>query len=326
MGLIKTENNYPTMSMSEIDELIDRTPFTILPTAGHLISFIDLNFESIIKSMDITEKSKESYLSNGKEFLFYLQKNGISITIYSDFKAYLLRRTDKSDNWQMNKLIVAKAILKHLHGVRRILTIDLTNGVKSIIASQRHKDGLNDSEINKVRDYINEITDPNKQARLNLMFSLLTFQGLRQFEMCSIKIEDVNFYGKTIFIKGKGGKSEDITMHPKTLEAIKTYMEVTGKKSGYLFTSEKGTTKDEKLSERGFRKIFDSIFDSLGIERTAHGFRHFFVTKMLEATNGNIGIVKQFSRHSAIQTVSRYDDRRLRKQHFETYYETFANI
>jgi integrase/recombinase XerC len=290
-----------------------------------LIAHIEKHFAEIYDSMDVNEKSKKIYFSNGKLFLDFIKENGINGNVLAKYKGFLLQHTGFKNEAKRQKLISAKALLSYLIKNELLPKDSLDLDIKGIKSKTQHKTGLQLDEVQLVRDYIQGITDDKKRTRLNAMYGLMTFQGLRQFEICNIDIDTINFKDKKLAIIGKGHTDlEDIDLHPKTVEALKEYLHITGKKSGYLFTSEKGTTKGARLTERGFRKIFESIFEGLGIDdRSTHGFRHFFVTTMLEETNGNIGIVKQYSRHSAIQTVMLYDDRRLKEQHNKVFYKAF---
>ena len=301
---------------------------SVVSDINGIVEFIELNYDSIIDSLDISEKSKATYKSNGKEFIKFIAANGLNIDSFRNYKGHLLKRTDIKDESKKQKLITAKAILDNLHYHRRILPIDITKGVKNIKTDTGHKkDGLNSDEVTKVKTYIDSITDSAKRTRLKAMFNLLMLQGLRQFEVCNILIEDINLNDCQIKVKGKGKETKIlIDLHPDSCKGLKEYLTLSNKRSGYLFTSEKGTTTGEKLTERGFRKIFDTVFDALQIDRSTHGFRHFFVTRMLEATNGNIGIVKQFSRHKSIQALIMYDDRKRKREQLPMYYEAFAGI
>jgi integrase/recombinase XerC len=301
---------------------------SLLNDTNAIIEFIELNFESIYNSMDINTNSKKTYISNGKDFFKWVQANGLNINTYRNYKEHLRQRTDIGDKSKNYKLAASKMLLDELHAHYRVLPLDITKGVKGFKISSEHvKDGLNQNEVEKVRAYIQSLPNAPKRTRLNTMYALLTLQGLRQFEICNTTIEDLNLNYGTMSIKGKGNDSKTlIDLHPETVKALKDYLTTSNKKSGYLFTSEKGTTKGERLNERGFRKIFDSVFDALDIDRSTHGFRHFFVTRMLEATNGNIGVVKQFSRHKTIQAVMFYDDRKKKKEMLPTYYSAFAGI
>lgn len=319
---LTASSNYPTQQ-AEIDTLVSNLKFTILPNGQAVVDFIELNYDTIIDSIDIMAKSKETYRKNGREFLRFIQLNGLNIDTFINFKSYLLSKTDKSPIWQSSKLIVAKAILKNLHGHRRILTIDLTASIKSIKSESQHKDGLNENDIAQVKDHIQSITDPNKRIRLNAMFALLAYQGLRQFEVCNIKVEDISFKSSKLKVLGKGYKLDNVILHPYTVTALTEYLQTSGKKSGYLFTSEKGTTTGERLTERGIRKVFEAIFDKLDIERSVHGFRHFFTTKLCIKTNGNLNVVKEYTRHSSIHTVTKYWDNVKKQEHDEMFFKAF---
>jgi len=291
------------------------------------VDFIELNFESIYNSMDINTNSKRTYLSNGKDFLVWIKTNGLNINTFRNYKEHLRQRTDIGAKSKNYKLASAKMLLDLLHAHYRLLP-DLTKGVKGFKISSEHvKDGLDIIEVKRISAHINGITNEIKRTRLNAMFSLLTLQGLRQFEICNASIEDLKLNDRTMQIRGKGSDDKvQIDLHPDTVKALKEYLTISHKKSGFLFTSEKGTTTGERLNERGFRKIFDCVFNALDIDRSTHGFRHFFVTRMLEATNGNIGVVKQFSRHKTIQAVMFYDDRKKKKEMLPTYHTAFENI
>ncbi len=99
-----------------------------------------------------------------------------------------------------------------------------------------------------------------------------------------------------------------------------------GKKSGYLFTSISRAAKgNNALTERAIRKTFTDIFQKAGLPegRSVHGLRHFFVTRMLEATSGDLLTVQKFSRHKSLNSVKVYDDRNRKKDLLPTFYQAF---
>jgi integrase len=290
-----------------------------------ILEFIQLNFEKIYNGMDIVDLSKPVYISNGRDFVTFLETNIFDIDVFRTYKDFLRSRTDIKAGTKNAKLTAAKLLLQSLHSRYRLLPMDLTEGVKSFKVQSGHKkDGMNQKEIDLIRNYV---LYENDHYRLVSMFALLAFQGLRQFEVCNLQIEDVNFQDSTAMIRGKGFEDKaQIDLHPYTCNFLIHYIENCKIKSGYFFTSEKGTTIGEKLTERGFRKIWDAIFKELKINRTVHGFRHYFVTTMLEETNGNIGIVKKFSRHQSTEALTMYDDRKNKKSLLPTFYNAFGKF
>lgn len=291
-------------------------------------AFIASNLKSICDAQPCKENTRTKYFKDMIEFNAWLTGKEFSIdTVMKYRNEYLTKRTDIGTGTKNSKLAALRTLVKELY-FRSVIPIDITGKLKNFNTETGHKkDGLDMNEVQKVKAYIGSITDAKKRTRLNTMFHLLTLQGLRQFEVCNIVVEDFNQNDRKIKITGKGkDEKEAIDLHPDTVEVLKEYLRITGKKSGYLFTSEKGTTKGERLTERGFRKIFDTVFDELSIDRSTHGFRHFFVSTMLEATGGNIGIVKQFSRHKSTAALVMYDDRKRKKEHNELFYTAFNQI
>ena len=290
-------------------------------------AFISSNLKSICDAQPCKENTRTKYFKDMVEFNEWLTGKEFSIdTVMKYRNDYLTKRTNIGTGTKNLKLAALRTLVKELY-FRGIIPIDITGKLKNFNTETKHKSGLDIGEVQRVKAYIQGLTDEKKRVRLNAMFSLLTLQGFRQFEVCNILVGDFNpTDGKngTVKILGKGKSEKDrIDLHQDTTKAVKEYLRMTGKKSGYLFTSEKGTTKGERLTERGFRKIFDSVFGELDIDRSTHGFRHFFVTTMLEATNGNIGVVKEFSRHKSTAALVMYDDRRKKVEHNEIFYKAF---
>ena len=293
--------------------------------ANEVNAFISSNLKSICDAQPCKANTRNKYFKDMVEFNAWLTGKEFSIdTVMKYRNEYLTKRTDIGTGTKNLKLAALRTLVKELY-FRGVIPIDITGKLKNFNTETGHKkDGLDIGEVQRVKAYIQSVTDEKKRTRLNTMFHLLTLQGLRQFEVCNIVVEDFNQSDRKIKITGKGkDEKEAIDLHPHTVEALKEYLRITGKKSGYLFTSEKGTTKGERLTERGFRKIFDTVFDELDIDRSTHGFRHFFVSNMLETFDGNIGIVKQFSRHKSTAALVMYDDRKRKKEHNEIFYTAF---
>ena len=289
------------------------TVFNDMDTAP-MTGYITNNFEMIFKGLDVSPLTAKKYTTDGRDFVEFLQMSLFNINTFREYKTHLLNRADISAKTKRVKLVAASLLLKELYRFG-LLPMDITTNTKGIQVTHGHtKDGLSHDEILNVRQYIDSIDDQVKRARLNAIFTLLALQGLRQFEICNLTIEDVNLYDAQINVKGKGRDDKElIDLRPQTAQALKDYLKLSKRKSGFVFVSMQGTSKDERLTERGFRKMFETIFEKLGIERSVHGFRHYFVTKILDATNGDVATTQKFSRHKTIQAVMFYDDRKQKK-------------
>jgi integrase len=291
------------------------------------IDFLLDNYVLILQQIDASDLTIKKYLSDVKLFTDFLKTEGLSVVTYRNYKKHLKALQSISTKTKNGKLISAKVLLKELFA-KGFLKIDITANVKGFKISQEHvRDGLNAEEVKRSKEVIDNIQNPEKRTKLQAMFYLLAFQGLRQFEMAALTIEDLKLADDFIFVTGKGrDDKERIDLHPKTKEALKGYLESSGKKSGHLFTSESNNSKAkaEAISTRALRMIFSDIFKAAHIEnRSLHGFRHFFVTTFLEVLNGDMLTTQKFSRHKSVQAVKMYDDRMKKKDLLPTFYKAF---
>ena len=292
------------------------------------VDFLLSNYDLIIKQIDANDKTIKKYLSDVKLFIEFIKKEGLSIDTYRNYKKYLKELQTIATKTKNGKLISAKVLLKELFA-KGFLKIDITANVKGFKISQEHvKDGLNAEEVQRCKQVIDGIHNSEKKVKLTAMFYLLAFQGLRQFELAALTSEDVKLSDDYILVIGKGrDDKERIDLHPATKTALKNYLDSTGIKSGYLFTSSSNNSKgkSEAISTRALRMIFSDIFSAANIEgRSLHGFRHYFVTTFLEAVNGDILTTQRFSRHKSLQAVKMYDDRKKKKDLLPTFYNAFA--
>ena len=289
--------------------------------------FILSNANQILSSIDATPKTIKSYQYNIDLFLDYIQDNGFHLNSFRDFKKHLTSIVNLSASTKKIKFQAAKKILIELYSHYNFLPKDITANVKSPTVTSGHKkDGLNQDDVTKVLDYINQMESGFSQARIKAIFSLLAYQGLRQFEVINIRLEDLKLSNGIVMVTGKGKDDKEIIdLHPKTIQAIKDYINLSDQKDGFLFYpmsyAHKG--KDRPLTTRSVRMMFGGIFKALGIDNTVHGFRHYFVTVMCDSFKGDYNRVKLFSRHKSIQSIIFYDDRKKKKSDLKHYFSAF---
>jgi integrase len=298
-------------------------------TAQQTTDFLLFNYEQIIDQFDCSASTRKKYKTDVKLFISFVTSEGLHLNVFRQFKKHLDTMATISTKTKRGKLTAAKRVLTELKERYQLLKLDLTAGTKNFQISAEHvKDGLSAFEVANVKAVILNEQDDFRRFRLLSMFSLLALQGLRQFEVTGLKVEDLKLDDKTAFIKGKGrDDKERIDLHPDTVQALKTYLLLSGKKSGYLFTSISKASKSdsEALTERGVRKVFAGLFQKAGLPegKSVHGFRHFFVTRILEVTAGDLLTVQKFSRHKSLTAIKYYDDRKRKQDLLPTYYAAF---
>lgn len=309
------------MTLTQV-HLPDQTPI-------QTTDFLLFNYEQIIDQFDCSEKTRSKYKTDVKLFISFVSAEGLHLNTFRQYKKHLEGIISLSTKTKRLKLTAAKRVLTELKERYQLLKIDLTAGTKNFQISAEHvKDGLTASEVAKVKTVILKEQDAFKRSRLLSMFYLLALQGLRQFEVTGLTVEDLKLDDKTAFIKGKGrDDKERIDLHPDTVQALKSYLTLSGKKSGYLFTSISRASKHDSnaMTERGVRKVFAGLFLKAGLPegKSVHGFRHYFVTRILEVTSGDLLTVQKFSRHKSLTAIKYYDDRKRKQDLLPTYYAAF---
>jgi site-specific recombinase XerD len=184
-------------------------------------------------------------------------------------------------------LITAKIFLKELNR-RRLLSVDITQNIKSFSQSKKHKkEGLNDQEIKKLIFALKELPNIPHNTRIKAMISLLALQGLRQIEIIRLDVKDIDLTRKTALIEGKGRDDKEIIyLHPEAARHIKRYLKANNLKDGALFVSNSNNSRNARITTRGLRMIIKNVLKDLNIEKSVHGFRHYFTTTLLKKLPG----------------------------------------
>lgn len=182
---------------------------------------------------------------------------------------------------------------------------------------------LNQEEIEKVLAIPkeNNIIGFRDKTILELLYAT----GIRNFELRKLKINDVDFENKNIFIKeGKGKKDRIVPLIPIAFRYLKKFIEeirprfVKDSKQDIVFL----TLNGKQFDRQGFCDLIKKYGKASNISKpfTAHIIRHSIATHLLE--NGmSIRYIQEFLGHGSLGTTQRYarvmikDLRKMYKKH-----------
>lgn len=277
--------------------------------------------------LDVSEATRKDYKYRIGLFLDFTGERGFNRNSFLEFKRSLAERTDLAVATKNKYLATAKIFLKEANR-QGFLPADITQNIKTFSQSKKHKrDGLNDEEMSKLTTAIKELPETPTNARLKAILSLLVFQGLRQVEIIRLDVKDIDFISKTAFIQGKGrDDKEPIYLHPETTKAIQAYLKGNKIADGALFTSQSNNNKNQRLTTRAIRDIVKKTLNDLGIEKTTHGFRHYFTTTLIKNYKGDLLEVAQYTRHKSLEMLQVYNDNINRKADLPRYYQAFSGV
>ncbi|MGK9270324.1 tyrosine-type recombinase/integrase [Williamsia muralis] len=140
-----------------------------------------------------------------------------------------------------------------------------------------------------------------QKTRLKIL--LAAFAGLRVHEIAKVKGEDVDRVTQTLTVKGKGGHTYTVPLHPVIMEASKHYPD-----RGYWFprcTRGIGIDKSRPMGGKAVSDVIGRTMRRAGIPGTPHGLRHFFATELVKA-DVDLRTVQELLRHSSLQTTQIY--------------------
>lgn len=175
------------------------------------------------------------------------------------------------------------------------------------------------TEIEKMRDYITK----NGNERDRAIFECLLSTGCRVSELCSLKIQDVNFYEKEAKVLGKGSKERMVYFNDTSIFYLKKYLEICPAelhKNDILFVSELVSSKNglyNGLGISGCEIWIRKMGNNLGIKAHPHKFRHTAATMAL-SRGMPIEQVRQMLGHEKIETTLIYahsDTKTLKQTH-----------
>ncbi len=282
---------------------------------------------SVFDLLDVSESTRYDYQARIGMFLAFIQENGLDRNSFLTFKRVLADRTDISVSTKNKYLVTARIFLKELNR-QGVLPADITQNIKSFSQSRKHKkDGLTETEVIRLAGHLQQLPRTAANTRLKALVALLTLQGLRQIEVVRLNVSDLHLARRTAFIQGKGrDDKEPISLHPVTLRALRDYVATNRVADGALFVSNSNNSLRQRLTTRSLQQLVKQCFDELGIEKSVHGLRHYYATKLIRAYQGDLLQVARYTRHSSISTLQVYFDDVQSEADLPRYYQTFEDI
>lgn len=285
------------------------------------------NAERVFDLLDVADATISDYKARIGMFLRFIEERSFNRNSYLDFKRHLSARTDWTVSTKNKYLTSAKRFLKELTR-QGMLPTDITQNIKGFSQSKKHKKaGLNDEEMALLTGKMSQLSNTPSNSRLKAILSLLALQGLRQIEIVRLNVADIDLIAKQAFIHGKGKDDKELVdLLPKTVRALKKHLKANKVKSGALFQSQSNNSLNKRLTTRGVRLIVKKVLNELNIEKSTHGFRHFFTTTLIKTYKGDLLEVAGYTRHRSIETLQIYFDRIKTEADLPRFYRTFNGV
>jgi integrase/recombinase XerC len=135
--------------------------------------------------------------------------------------------------------------------------------------------------------------------------------GVRVSEVVGLNIEDVDFLGEVLHIRGKGKKERLTPIGSSAIQAVQRYMEFRNRRAQsngnfdpkVLFVNKHG----KRLSTRSVRRKMDKYLKMAGLDPaiSPHTLRHSFATHMLN-NGADLRSVQELLGHQSLSTTQVY--------------------
>ena len=148
-------------------------------------------------------------------------------------------------------------------------------------------------------------------ARDRAILETLYSTGIRVSELVALNMDDIDFLGEVVHVRGKGKKERISPIGSSALQVIQHYMEYRNKRaqsngnfdSKVLFVNKHG----RRLSTRSVRRKMDKYLKMSGLDPdiSPHTLRHSFATHMLN-NGADLRSVQELLGHQSLSTTQIY--------------------
>ena len=148
-------------------------------------------------------------------------------------------------------------------------------------------------------------------SRDRAIMETLYSTGIRVSELVALNMDDIDFMGEVVHVRGKGKKERIAPIGSSALQVIQHYMEYRNKRaqnninfdSKVLFVNKHG----RRLSTRSVRRKMDKYLKMAGLDPaiSPHTLRHSFATHMLN-NGADLRSVQELLGHQSLSTTQIY--------------------
>ena len=272
----------------------------------------DLLMEAFLASLDVKDKTRDTYYWAMTQYFEWLQNTNRSIQFLSsaDIIAY---KTDL-----LRRMLTPLTVSVYLSAVRRFYSwaesSRLHTNIARDIKAPRMKKGfkklhLNEAEITALLEHAKK-----RSLRNYAMLNLLVRTGLRTIELVRADIGDIKYKKgrRILYVMGKGHDSKDdfVIISDAAWKPLQAYLSergVTAKKDPLFVTEGKGH-KGNRMSPRSVQYVCKNAIRAIGLdspEYSPHSLRHSTAVMMLK-NGADWKDVQRVLRHSSPVTTQTY--------------------
>ena len=265
-----------------------------------------LEFEKKYSEHTITAYRKD-LLSFSEFIAAEYDSNDLTGVNYSQVRSWIVNLVEAglSNNSVNRKVSSLKSYYKFLQKTKQLEVSPLAQH-KSLKVSKKLQIPFSEAEVGEALGSLS--AEGFEEVRNKLMVEIFYSTGIRRSELINIKLSNVDIFGKSLKVLGKGNKERFIPLLGSVVETLKVYIserkEVENSGSqGYLFLTSKGVKMYDSLVYRTINNYFRGISSKL--KKSPHILRHSFATHLLNQ-GAHLNAVKELLGHSSLAATQVY--------------------
>lgn len=274
----------------------------------HLEKFIDY----LEKEKNYSLHTSNAYMKDIESFSEFCSNEFDGIDIdevnYPILRSWVISLVNNNiSNRSVNRKIASlKAYYKFLLRTS-VIKVNPLSKHKALKTPKKIEIPFSNKEIDAVLNDIS-FTNDFEGYRDKLIIELFYTTGIRRNELINIRLNDLDFFNKSLKVLGKRNKERIVPLLPYLVAVIEEYLvyrnEVeTENSDGYLFLVKKGNKIYETLVYRIINEYFSKV--SSKVKKSPHIIRHSFATHLLNE-GADLNSVKELLGHSSLASTQVY--------------------
>lgn len=237
----------------------------------------------------------------------------------SDIEGYIaaLKANGNSATSANRKLSAIKSFFKFLKG-HNVIQFDPAETVDTAKVEKKAPKAIMGDELIRLIETVDRLTvedsrhktGVNLRRRYKAILYIFLNCGLRKSELVNLQLADVDLANARLLIHGKGAKQRYVYMNDKTMEALKSYLEIRSElknatNSTFVFLTGSGS---EKMAVSDINRYVDRVFKEAGLDGKGYVVHTLRKTAATALHNKGVDIytIKEILGHDNINTTTIY--------------------
>lgn len=236
------------------------------------------SFDAFITSRrlaDLADKTIKDYQEFITPFVRFVgEDKGIETLTEDDVTQYIAKLLKRSLS-KSSKITYIRHIKIYLRWIEKNMGVNVN--AKNIRLPKNPKRVVKIYSDEEVVELFNAIESPLKwlELRNKAIIALMYDSGLRQSEVCSLRLKNVSFSVQTLVVHGKGNKERVVPLGSLTKVFLEKYMsECPYEIADFVFCNKYG----KALTCNAVKHMVSDVASKLKFELSSHKLRHNFAT------------------------------------------------